>query len=87
MRADARTLRRYISNTIQVVVQIQRLANGKRRVVSIAEIAGVEGDTYSLNELYRFTEDAASSEGGRFEAVAARSYFSARLTAIDIGEV
>jgi pilus assembly protein CpaF len=87
MRADARTLRRYISNTIQVVVQVQRLANGKRRVVSIAEIAGVEGDTYSLNELYRFTEDAASSEGGRFETVAARSYFSARLTAIDIGEV
>ncbi len=83
MRADARTLRRYIAGTIQVLVHIKRMAGGRRRVQSIAEVTGVEGDAYSLNELYRFVEEGADTDKGRFEQVSGRSHFAPRLQTLD----
>ena len=84
MRADARTLRRYIANSIQIVIQAQRMTGGKRRVVSIVEVTGVEGDAYTLNELYRFVDDGPQSDTGKFEEVVRRSYFASRLKPFDL---
>jgi pilus assembly protein CpaF len=79
LNADARTLRRYIAGSLQIVVQAQRMANGKRRVTSISELTGLEGDSYTLNELYRFEERPPLSGHGEFVGGAQRPFFAARL--------
>lgn len=79
LRADPKTLRRYVAASVQVIVQVTRLTGGKRRVVSIMELTGVEGDTYSLNELFRFEEDPPLSGEGHFEVVARRPFFADRM--------
>ena len=83
MRAEPRTLRRYIANVVQIIVHVKRFA-GARRVLSIAEITGVEGDAYTLNEMFRFSEDMAKSDNGKFEQAAGRSHFAARLQPVDL---
>jgi pilus assembly protein CpaF len=81
MRAEPRTLRRYIASAIHVLVQVQRMAGG-RRVTSIAEVVGVEGDTYVLNEMFRYSETEGAN-GARFESAAGRSYFASKIQMID----
>jgi pilus assembly protein CpaF len=85
MRAEPRTLRRYISSIIQVIVHVQR-TNGHRRVVSIAEVTGTEGENYSMNELFRFVDDGPGTGSGRFEQ-SGRSHFAARLQPVDLSEI
>jgi pilus assembly protein CpaF len=82
MRAETRTLRRYIANSIQMIVQTNRMPTGERRVVSIAEVTGLEGDIYTINELFRYVQDP---ERPRFEAVSRHVHFAARLKAAERG--
>jgi len=79
MNGDAKTLRRYIANSIQVMVQVQRMANGCRRVVSISEVTGIEGDSYSLNTLFDFAESPPLSGTGEFRVHSSRPFYAARL--------
>ncbi|HWK36258.1 CpaF family protein, partial [Sphingomonas sp.] len=79
LRTDLRTLRRYIANSIELIVHIQRMGDGRRRVVSIAEVTGIEGDAFTLNQLYRFVPVEALSGEGRFERVASRPALATRL--------
>lgn len=79
MQYDPRVTRRFISSSVHVVVNIQRMFNGMRRITSITEVVGMEADTYSLNELFRFDEQPPMSGEGRFEAVSPRPFHSARL--------
>jgi len=86
MRAESRTLRRYIANTIQVIVHVKRLG-GRRCVHSITEVTGLEGDAYTLHDLFRFVEDGTQPEAGRFEQVTSASHFASRLRAADIKDL
>jgi pilus assembly protein CpaF len=83
MRAEPRTLRRYIASIVHLIVHVNRCAGG-RRVDSIAEISGVEGDTYTLNEMFRYVEDFSRPENGRYEQSASRSHFASRLQPVDL---
>jgi pilus assembly protein CpaF len=83
MRAEPRTLRRYIASIVHLIVHVNRCAGG-RRVHSIAEISGVEGDTYTLNEMFRYVEDFSRPENGRYEQSASRSHFASRLQPVDL---
>lgn len=47
-------LRRQIASTLDVVVQVERMRDGKRRVVNITEIVGLEGDQYLTHDLFHF---------------------------------
>jgi pilus assembly protein CpaF len=76
---DVRAVRRFVANSIHVIVNIQRLANGSRRVTSVAEVTGVEGETFSLNELFRFEETAPMSGEGTFKTLSPRPHHAARL--------
>lgn len=80
MTSEMRTVRRYIANSVHAIVHVQRMTGGHRRVVSIAEVAGLEADTYALNELFRFEESPPHSGEGSFETVARSSIFEHRLT-------
>jgi len=79
VQSDIRAIRRFIANSVHVVVQLQRLANGSRRVMSVSEVTGLEGDAYSLNELFAFQEQAALSGLGAFRTLSLRPFFAARL--------
>jgi pilus assembly protein CpaF len=79
MNGDQRTLRRYMANSVNVVVHAARLANGQRRVVGISEVTGIEGDNVCLNELFTFAEHPPLSGQGAFRAESGRPFFSARL--------
>jgi pilus assembly protein CpaF len=79
--ADIQSIRRYIARSLQLLVQVQRMSEGRRRVVSIAELAGLAGDDYRLCELFRFVEEAGPDGAGDFVRVAARSSFEQRLLA------
>ena len=66
LTGDPKTLRRYIANSIQIVVQVSRMANGKRRITSVSELTGMEGESYSLNQLFSFEEQPPLSGLGEF---------------------
>ncbi|PJG45848.1 pilus assembly protein CpaF [Sphingobium sp. LB126] len=79
VQSDVRAIRRFIANSVHVVVQLQRLSNGSRRVMSVSEVTGLEGDAYSLNELFVFEEQPALSGLGEFRTLSLRPFFAGRL--------
>ena len=79
LQNDIRAVRRFVANSVQVVVQVQRLANGSRRVMSVTEVTGLEGDAYSLNELFTFEEQPAMSGLGEFRTLSPRPFFGRRM--------
>ncbi|MCA9248859.1 MAG: CpaF family protein, partial [Planctomycetales bacterium] len=50
------TIRRQIASAIQIVVQVSRLVGGKRKVVRISEITGMEGDVLTMHDLFEFRQ-------------------------------
>jgi pilus assembly protein CpaF len=82
LTSDLKTLRRYIASSVQLIVHVQRLMNGKRRVTAICELTGMEGDAFTLNPLFNFEERPALSGEGEFVAGAIRPFFAPRLMAV-----
>ncbi len=67
-----------IASAMNIVIQIERLVDGHRRVVSLSELTGMEGDTITLQEIFRFKITGMSDEGkvlGHFEATGIRPRF------------
>src|SRR5439155_17060841 len=65
------SIRSQVASAIKVVLQLQRLSDGKRRVVSISEITGMEGDVIQMQEIYRFHRQSTAEDGsihGFYEA-------------------
>jgi pilus assembly protein CpaF len=71
-------IRSQIASAITLVMQLQRLPDGKRRLVSIEEIRGMEGDVIQMHEIFRFVKeqtDARGNIGGHFAATGIRPQF------------
>jgi pilus assembly protein CpaF len=82
-----KALRQQIASAIQVVVQQTRLSDGTRRVTSISEITGMEGDIITMQEIYAFEKVGVTQEGralGRFRATGVRPKLCERLKASGI---
>src|SRR5579872_2388156 len=78
------SIRGQIAAAIRVIVQLSRLSDGKRKVTSIAEITGMEGDVLQMQEIYKFVRTATLEDGtiqGHFAATGIRPRFLADLTA------
>ncbi|NOH53531.1 CpaF family protein [Vibrio coralliilyticus] len=56
-------LRRQVADTIDVIVQVDRMRDGKRRVVAITEVIGLEGDQYVTQDLFRFETQGEDNQG------------------------
>jgi pilus assembly protein CpaF len=77
-----RSMRGQISSALQVVLQLERMSDGRRRIVSLQEITGMEGDIVTMQEIFRFKRSGVDAEGhvlGRFEATGIRPRFAERL--------
>ncbi|WP_435200565.1 CpaF family protein [Qipengyuania sp. 902] len=70
--------RAQIASAINVVVQIGRQADGRRRLLSLSEIVGMEGQTITMQEIFRFKMEGRGEDGsvlGRHEATGIRPKF------------
>ena len=82
-----KAMRQQISSAISAVVQIARLTDGKRKLVSLQEVVGMEGDIITMQEIYAFTQTGVGEDGtvlGRFGATGVRPTFMGRLKAFGI---
>jgi pilus assembly protein CpaF len=64
LEISPRSIRQQIASAINVVVQVERMDDGRRRVVSIAEIVGMEEDVISMQEIYKFRRRGRGPDGG-----------------------
>lgn len=60
MEIPIKAIREYIENAIDIVVQVERLSDGKRKVTSISEVVGFEGDEIALKEIFTFKQTGVS---------------------------
>ena len=82
MDIPLRALREQVASAINLIVQIERLPGGPRRVTSITEIVGTEQDVITLQEVFAFRQQGIDSTGkafGQFEATGIRPHFTPRL--------
>jgi pilus assembly protein CpaF len=64
-----KAMRTQIASAIQIVVQARRLTGGRRKVVSVSEICGMEGDQIQMHDLFTFEQSGVDTDGhatGRF---------------------
>ena len=84
MNLPERAMRQQIASAIQVVVQQTRMSDGTRKVTSISEITGMEGDVITMQEIFCFEKLGVTQEGkviGRFRATGVRPKVCERLKA------
>ena len=84
MRLSDRAMRQQIASALNLVVQVARLSDGSRRVTSISEITGMEGETITMQEIFQYERTGVDSQGtvqGRFRPTGIRPRFAERLKA------
>ena len=84
MRLSDRAMRQQIAAAINLVVQVARMSDGSRRVTSISEITGMEGETITMQEIFQYERTGVDSQGmvlGRFRPTGIRPRFAERLKA------
>jgi pilus assembly protein CpaF len=77
-----KAMRQQIASAIQIVVQQARMSDGTRKVTSVSEITGMEGDVITMQEIFRFDKLGIGPEGrvvGRFVATGVRPKVCERL--------
>jgi pilus assembly protein CpaF len=82
MQAGPRTMRQQVSSALSVVIQTARLSDGRRKVTSLQEITGMEGDVVTMQEIFTFDQSGIAADGtvlGRFRATGIRPKFAQRL--------
>ncbi len=63
MDLPMRSMRAQIASAIDVVVQIKRFSDGKRRLISLTEVTGMEGDVITMQEIFRFNQTHVDEDG------------------------
>jgi pilus assembly protein CpaF len=82
-----KTMRQQIASAITVIVQAARLTDGRRKIISISELTGLEGDIVNMQEIFTFRRTGIDPEGnvrGYFCATGVRPRFSERLEAFGV---
>jgi pilus assembly protein CpaF len=84
MRLSDRAMRQQVASALNLVVQVARMSDGSRRVTSIAEITGMEGETITMQEIFMYERTGIDAQGqviGRFRPTGIRPRFAERLKA------
>lgn len=74
----AKAMRQQISSAITAIIQVSRLSDGKRKITSIEEITGMEGDIVTMQEIFVFEQTGVAADGtvlGSFHATGIRPRF------------
>ncbi|MGH1480657.1 MAG: ATPase, T2SS/T4P/T4SS family, partial [Geminicoccales bacterium] len=81
------SMRAQLASAINVVIQLERMADGKRRIVSVQEITGMERDVVMMQEIFTFRRLGLDEKGdviGHFEATGVRPKFADRLRSFGV---
>jgi len=84
MDMPIKVIREQIASAIDVIIQQSRLKDGSRKVTYVTEVAGMEGDTVTLTDIFKFEQTALSTDGkviGELKPTGIRPLFSPRLEA------
>ncbi|MDZ7369696.1 MAG: CpaF family protein [candidate division KSB1 bacterium] len=82
-----KAMREQIASAIHIVVQASRLSDGSRKIVKIAEVTGMEGDTVSMQDIFTFEKLGVREDGkviGAFRTTGIRPRFAEQLEASGI---
>ncbi|MCU7554869.1 CpaF family protein [Alteromonas sp. ASW11-19] len=82
-----RNIRAQIASAIDLVIQTQRLEDGSRRIISIQEVTGMEGETITMSELFKFERHGLTRDNkvdGNFKATGVVPLFHRKLVAMGI---
>ncbi len=82
--ATVGSIRAQVASAVRVIVQLQRFPDGKRRVTSVSEITGLEGNTVLMQEIFKFVRNPSGQEGsaeGHFQATGIRPRYLPDLLA------
>ena len=80
-------LKRYVSSAINIIIHIARLADGTRKVTSLQEITGMEGNMITLQEIFSFQQTGIDGDGkvrGRFKIHGVRPRFMDKFKVVGI---
>ncbi len=81
-------VRQQIASAINVIIQVTRLVDGTRKIVSIQEITGMEGETITMQEIFGFKQTGIGEDGkikGHYYATGLVPLFNKRLKAFGVG--
>jgi pilus assembly protein CpaF len=84
MEVPVSVMREYVGSAINLVIQVERLGSGDRRIVSIAEVRPIEGGAAQIEDIFRFQLSGTDGRSGYFEATGCRPNFVDRLKSIGI---
>jgi len=80
-------IRRYVSSALDVIIQVARLVDGSRKLVSLQEVTGMEGNVITMQEIFSFKQTGLDAKGqvkGRFEVSPILPRFLERFKAMGI---
>jgi pilus assembly protein CpaF len=78
LELPTKAMRGQIASAIHVVIQLERMTDGHRRLVSLQEITGMEGDVVTMHEIFRFVRMSTDADGkihGEYRATGIRPNF------------
>ncbi len=87
LNISSKGLRHYISSAVDVILQMTRLSDGSRKVTSLQEITGMEGEVITLQEIFKFEQTGLSDDRqvrGKFIATGVRPKFTEKFRALGI---
>jgi pilus assembly protein CpaF len=82
-----KAMRQQISSAIDVIIQVSRLSDGKRKLTSISELVGMEGEIITMQEIFAFQRDGVDEDGrviGQHRPTGIRPKFADRLRSYGI---
>jgi pilus assembly protein CpaF len=77
-----KAMRFMVASALDMIIQITRFTDGSRKLTSISEVVGMEGDVITLQEIFTYEKRGVDREGkvlGRFRATGIRPKFSEKL--------
>ncbi len=88
LRFPVQAIRQQMASAVNLLVQLGRLTGGRRRIIAVAEVTGMEGDAILMQDLFRFRQTGLGADGhaeGRFEVTGVRPHLLPRLEAEGMG--
>jgi pilus assembly protein CpaF len=82
MKLSDKAMRQQISSAVDLVIQAARLSDGTRRVTSISEVTGMEGEAITMQEIFKYERSGIDRDGkviGRHRPTGVRPVFAERL--------
>jgi pilus assembly protein CpaF len=87
LNLPTKAMRHYIASAIDVIIQMTRLSDGTRKLTSLSEITGMEGEIVTINEVFGFQQTGIDGQGkvkGRFAATGIRPKFVQRFESLGL---